>query len=88
MNSLEQTPVKQEVQMLYIPEEITQDIDTNTNMAHFDYYTGIRYAELLGLKQTTNMVDLHDNNHFIVCCGDVMLKVSQSDYPEITRRIF
>jgi hypothetical protein len=83
---LQETPTKQEVQLLYTPDEITEDIDTKQNIASFDYYEGIRYAELLGLKQTTSFNDVSAGTHFIVCCGDVMIKVNKTDYPNIERR--
>jgi hypothetical protein len=88
MNTLEAIPTKQEVQMLYTPKEITQDIDTHENTASFDYHTGIRYAELLGLKQTVHFNNVFAGTHFIVCCGDVMVKVLATEYPTIQRRIF
>jgi hypothetical protein len=67
-----------------LPKEITQDCDTEENTASFDYYTGIKIAKELGLKQSTNTKE----GNFMVCCGDVMFKVKPSDYPEVTRRIF
>jgi len=67
-----------------IPKEITQDCDTGVNTASFEYYSGVRLAESLGLKQSGNTRD----GNFMVCCGDVMFTVKSTDYPEITRRIF
>lgn len=87
MSTLE-TTTKQEVQLLYTPKEITQDCDTAENIASFDYYAGLKYAELLGLKQTGSFRDVSEGTHFIVCCGDVMVKMQPTDYPELTRRIF
>lgn len=73
---------------MFEPKEITQDIDTGVNIASFDYYTGIKYAKEKGLQQTTSFSDIGKKTHFIVCCGDVMVQVEPTDYPEITRRIF
>lgn len=84
MNKLTQ----KEIESLYIPKEITEDIDTSQNIASFDYYTGIKYAESLSLKQTTSFNNVSEGTHFIVCCGDVMVQVEPTDYPNITRRIF
>jgi hypothetical protein len=88
MNTLEAKPTIQEIQLLYVPKEITQDIDTAINIASFDYYSGIRYCELLGIKQCGNFNQVSDGTGFIVCCGDVMVKVKQTDYPDIKRRVF
>ena len=88
MNTLEQLPTKGEIQLLYIPKEITQDVDTKENIASFDYYSGKNYCELMNIKQSSNFNDVSKGTHFIVCCGDVMVKVLQSDYPAIKRRIF
>lgn len=70
------------------PKEITQDCDTGVNIASFDYYTGIQWADAAQLPQTTSMSDVIAGTHFIVCCGDVMVKVEPTDFPEMTRRIF
>ena len=70
------------------PKEITQDIDTAVNIASFDYYTGIQYAKDNNLIQTTSFNDVNAKTHFIVCCGDVMVRVEPTDYPNITRRVF
>jgi hypothetical protein len=88
MNTLEAKPTIQEIQLLYVPKEITQDIDSDDNIASFDYYSGIRYCELLGIKQCDNFNQVSDGTGFIVCCGDVMVKVKQTDYPDIKRRVF
>lgn len=70
------------------PKEITQDINTSINIASFDYYSGIQYAKDNNLSQTSSFTDVLKGTHFIVCCGDVMLKVNKEDYPNIKRRIF
>jgi hypothetical protein len=70
------------------PKEITKDIDTGVEYASFDYYDGISLAKQLAWKQTTNMRDLDNKGYFIVCCGDVMIRVVPVDYPEIERRVF
>lgn len=70
------------------PTEITECCDTALNTASFDYYTGIKVAEQRGLKQTSNFADVRAGTHFIVCCGDVMMKVEETEYPEMKRRIF
>jgi len=88
MNTLEAKPTIQEIQLLYVPKEITQDIDSADNIASFDYYSGVRYCELLGISQCGNFNQVSDGTGFIVCCGDVMVKVKQTDYPDIKRRVF
>ncbi len=88
MNTLEAKPTIQEIQLLYVPKEITQDIETAINIASFDYYSGKRYCELLGIPQCESFNKVSDGTGFIVCCGDVMVKVKQTDYPDIKRRVF
>lgn len=68
------------------PVDITIDSDNNQHTASFDYYSGIAYAKAHNLKQTTSFNDVSKGTHFIVCCGDVMVKVNPTDYPEIPRR--
>jgi hypothetical protein len=87
MNTLEAKPSITEVQMLFVPKDITQDSETSANIASFDYYSGIRYCQLLGIKQHTHFNAVNDWKHFIVCCGDVMVRVKSTDYPNIERRI-
>lgn len=84
MNAL----IANEIQLLLAPKEITQDIDTHINIASFDYYSGIRYCELMDIKQCTDFNKVNNGTGFVVCCGDVMVKVEPTDYPTITRRIF
>ena len=69
------------------PKDINQDSDNNNiNVASFGYYDGIHVAKEKGLKQTTSFGDVFAGTHFIVCCGDVMMTVKDTDYPEIERR--
>lgn len=72
-----------------LPSEITLDKDNNINihMASFSYYDGIYVAKQLNLKQTSHFGDVMNKTHFIVCCGDVMIRVEETDYPDIKRRI-
>ena len=70
------------------PKEITQDIDNGANTASFSYYDGIQFAEDNNLKQTTSFSEVSKGTHFMVCCGDVIVKVEEVDYPEIERRLF
>jgi len=70
------------------PKEITKCVDTHLNTASFEYYDGIKYAKEKGLKQSTKFSELRKGTHFIVCCGDVMVKVEPTDYPNILRREF
>ncbi len=74
--------------MIYIPKEITQDIDTGINIASFSYYDGINYAKSRNLEQSTSFTDINKGSHFLVCCGDVCIKVDSNEFPTITRRIF
>lgn len=69
------------------PKEITNDLDAgDVQYASFGYYDGIAYAKQHNLKQTTSFRDVDEKTHFIVCCGDVMIRVESTDYPEIIRR--
>lgn len=70
----------------FIPKEITKDIDSGIEIASFGYYDGVLYAKKFNLKQTTKISDLK-NGYFIVCCGDVMVYVEESDYPTLKRRL-
>lgn len=69
------------------PTEITHDVESNIQYASFDYYSGIKFANINNLKQTTSFKDVDKFTHFLVCCGDVMVRVNPTDYPEIERRI-
>lgn len=71
-----------------LPKEITVDPDNNNiNIASFGYYDGIAVITERKLKQTTMFRNVFEGTHFIVCCGDVMLKVNEDEYPTIERRI-
>jgi len=70
------------------PEEITRCSDTDLNTASFKYYDGIAYCKEHNLKQTTEFSDLRKGTHFMVMCGDVMVKVEESDFPDIERIVF
>jgi len=73
--------------MKFTPKEITVCSDTGIHTASFGYYEGIRYIKEKGLKQSTKFSDVRKGTHFIICCGDVMVKVQDTDYPDIERRI-
>lgn len=73
--------------MNIIPKEITIDSDNNQQVASFGYYDGIAYTTEKGLKQSTSFKEVLNKTHFIVCCGDVMVSVEPTDYPEIERRV-
>ncbi len=68
------------------PTDITIDSDNEMQTASFDYYSGIYYAKQNELKQTTKFNDVNKGTHFIVCCGDVMVNVKPTDFPDIKRR--
>lgn len=72
----------------YIPKEITIDGEQETppHIASFGYYDGIKYAQEKGLKQSGDFAQVFAGTHFIVCCGDVMVRVQPEDYPQIPRR--
>lgn len=70
------------------PTEITKCKDTGMHTASYEFYSGIREAERRELKQTTDFADVRRGTHFIVCCGDVMLRLHEQEYPEINRRDF
>lgn len=69
------------------PKEITKDTDDGLEVASFEFYTGQAYAKEKGLIQATNFADVSKGTHFIVCCGDVMVKVESEDFPNIERRL-
>lgn len=73
--------------LINYPKEIAIDTDNNMHVASFSYYDGIAKAKELGLQQTTDFRKVFDNTHFIVCCGDVMIRVKEDDYPEINRKV-
>lgn len=74
--------------MELLPKEITSDIETNKNVASFDYYTGIKYAKEKGLIQNKIVNNsLFNKEGFCVCCGDVMCEIEPTDFPTIERRL-
>lgn len=71
---------------ILIPKEITKDSETNSEYAHFDYYTGIQYAKDNNLIQTTRFKEVNAKTHFIVMCGDVVVRIDEDKYPDIERK--
>jgi hypothetical protein len=71
-----------------LPKEITKDCDSSIEYASFSYYDGIHLAKENNWKQTTSFNELEKVNTFIVCCGDVIIRVVPSIYSQIKRRIF
>lgn len=72
---------------MYVPKEITRDKeDKGLNIASFDYYSGIEYAKIKGLVFSTDFGTVRNKTGYIVCCGDVMVRVEPNDYPDIVRR--
>ena len=71
---------------MYTPTDITTDIDTGVQTASFNYYDGIGYAKEHNLERTMEFSLVNKGTHFIVCCGDVMVNVTSSDFTHITRR--
>lgn len=69
------------------PKEITQDSDTGVNIASFSYYDGIPYCKEKGIIQDVNFDKVMLGTHFVVCCGEVMVKIQPTDFPDINRRI-
>jgi hypothetical protein len=59
--------------------------DGESHMASFAYYDGIRVAKLMKLKQTTELELVRKGTHFIVMCGDVVIRITANEYPEIER---
>lgn len=70
-----------------LPKEIVYDAEANTEIAWFEYNSGCRLANELGLKQTTNFSDVMNNTHFIVCCGEVGILTNSTQFVDIQRRI-
>jgi len=70
----------------FIPKDITIDKDNGLEVASFDYYAGIHYTKHHKLKQTDDFAEVINRTHFIVCCGDVMIRVKSSQYKDIPRR--
>jgi hypothetical protein len=68
------------------PKEITVDLDSGVQMASFGYYEGIGYAKERGLHHTTDFEKVYHGTHYIVCCGDVMIRVDSELFPEMERR--
>ena len=74
--------------MNLIPKEITRDSETGKNVASFDFYTGKQYAKEKCLVQNKRVNGSDFNKEgFIVCCGDVMTEVEETDFPEIERKV-
>jgi hypothetical protein len=69
------------------PKDITKDSETQKEFASFGFYDGIHLAKENKWKQVSDFSDLQHNKTFLVCCGDVMIAVKPTDYPELERRI-
>jgi len=69
------------------PKEIIKCVDTGVETASFGYYEGIQYAKEKGLHHTTDFKKVYHGTHYIVCCGDVMVRVDDELFPEIERRV-
>lgn len=67
------------------PKDITVD-DTGLQIASFSYYDGEEFARLMRLEHSTSFADIRESIGYVVCCGDVMARVEDDDYPLITRR--
>jgi hypothetical protein len=72
----------------YVPKEITLCSETKRQTASFSYYDGLCVAKILGLRQCVNINQIYNDKFFIVCCGEVMISVSNEDYKNIKRREF
>ena len=70
----------------FIPKDITKDKDNGLEIASFSYYAGIQYAKHHKLQQTTDFEQIISRTHYIVCCGDVMVRVKSSQYTGVPRR--
>lgn len=68
------------------PIEVTIDSDNGHQIASFSYNNGLSEVQSRNLKQTTKFSEVFKGTHFIVCCGDIMFKVDDKDYPNIERR--
>lgn len=53
--------------------------------ASFSYYDGIHYAESKGLHHTTSFDKLYNGTHYIVCCGEVIIRVDETLFIDIER---
>lgn len=62
--------------MNILPKEITKDADTGIEIASFDYYEGNRYAKEKGLQFSISFSDVFKYTHFLVCCGNIMIRVN------------
>lgn len=69
------------------PKEITKDCDTGKEVASFDYYGGLKYVTDNNLTQSGTVGDVFDGKAYIICCGDIMVGVKETDFPDIKRRI-
>ena len=70
------------------PKEITQCVNTGVNVASFSFYEGVKEVEHRKLERTTTFSDVNKYTHYLVCCGDVMFRVKETEYPDVNRRIF
>tara|TARA_R110000772_G_scaffold154835_3_gene265885 strand:- start:544 stop:789 length:246 start_codon:yes stop_codon:yes gene_type:complete len=70
------------------PKEITRCVDTGLNTASFSYSEGIEFAKKNNKEQTTEFSEVRREGKFIVCCGDIMVKVEEEDYSDMIRRDF
>ena len=70
------------------PKEILvyQYPDGPNHMASFDWHAGIFYAKEKGLIQSGELSEVRLKTHFIIMCGDVVVRVEPEDFPEIERK--
>jgi hypothetical protein len=59
--------------------------DGPNHMASFSWHAGIAYAKSKGLIQCSELSEVRQKTHFIVMCGDVVIRVEPTDFPEIER---
>lgn len=72
----------------YVPREITT-IEYGNELVHiatFDFYSGLAYVKAQGCKHTIEFRKVYENSCFIVCCGDIMVRILSTDFPNIIRR--
>jgi hypothetical protein len=66
-----------------IPKEIVLDAESGVEIAWFDYYEGIAYCQHESITQSKKDGD----SGFIVCCGEVGVQVTPTQFSMIERRI-
>jgi len=70
-----------------VPKSIDRYVYSGRELASFGYYDGISYCKSMGLHHTTSFNKVDHGTHYMVSCGDVIIRVDADMFPEIERNV-